>query len=141
MKGRTYRFMSDALFPFGFGLSYTDFSIGIGKIGKTKINKGETTSLTIPVTNSGKRNGTEVVQVYIRKVGETDSALKTLRGFQRIEVQAGKTKQAVIELPYSSFQFYDETKLQMISAAGDYEILYGTSSSDKDLKKIYVKLL
>jgi beta-glucosidase len=141
MKGRTYRFMSDALFPFGFGLSYTDFSIGTGKIGKTKINKGETTSLTIPVINSGKRGGTEVVQVYIRKVNERDSALKTLRGFQRIEVEAGKTKQAVIELPYSSFQFYDETKLQMISAAGDYEILYGSSSSDKDLKKIYVKLL
>lgn len=141
MKGRTYRFMSDALFPFGFGLSYTDFSIGAGKISKTKINKGETATITIPVTNTGKRRGTEVVQVYIRKVGVTDGSLKTLRGFRRIEVEAGKTNQAVIELPYSSFQFYDETKLQMTSASGDYEILYGNSSSDKDLKKIYVKLM
>jgi beta-glucosidase len=141
MKGRTYRFMSDPLFPFGFGLSYTDFSIGAGRINKTKINKGEAATLTIPVTNSGKRSGTEVVQVYIRKVDETDGLLKTLRGFRRIEVEEGKTKQAVIELPYSSFQFYDETKLQMTSAPGDYEILYGNSSSDKNLKKIYVKLM
>jgi beta-glucosidase len=141
MKGRTYRFMSDALFPFGFGLSYTHFSIGAGKISKTKINKGDSVVMTIPVTNSGKRRGTEVVQVYIRKINESDGPLKTLRSFQRIEIQAGKTQQSVIELPYSSFQFYDETKLKMSSAAGDYEILYGNSSSDKDLKKIYVKLM
>ena len=140
MKGRTYRYMSDALFPFGFGLSYTDFSIGTAKINKTKINKGEAAVLTIPVTNSGRRGGTEVVQVYVRKAGDAET-LKTLRGFQRIEVEAGKTRQAVIELPYSAFQFYDEAKLRMTTTAGDYEILYGSSSADKDLKKIYVKLL
>lgn len=141
MKGRTYRFMSDALFPFGFGLSYTDFSIGNCKLSKTNILKDETVKLTIPVTNTGKRDGTEIVQVYIRKTNETDGALKTLRGFQRIEVSAGKTNQAVIELPYSAFEFYDESELKMTSTKGDYEILYGNSSEDKDLKKIIVKLL
>ena len=68
MKGRTYRFMSDPLFPFGFGLSYTTFSIGNAEISKTKIKKDEGVQLTIPVTNTGKRAGTEIVQVYVRKV-------------------------------------------------------------------------
>ena len=141
MNGRTYRFMSDALFPFGFGLSYTDFSIGKATISKTNLSKGDTAKLTIPVTNSGKRAGTEVVQVYIRQINEIDGALKTLRGFQRIEIPAGKTSQAVIELPFSSFQFYKENESKMTSAQGEYEILYGNSSNDKDLKRIKVKLL
>ena len=141
MRGRTYRFMNDALFPFGFGLSYTEFSVGNAKISKTELKTGETATLTIPVANLGKRNGTEVVQVYIRKTNDTDGALKTLRGFQRIEVPAGKTNQAIIELPFSSFEFYDETQLKMTSAPGDYEIFYGNSSADKDLKKLNIKLL
>ena len=95
MKGRTYRFMSDPLFPFGFGLSYTTFSIGNATISKTAIKKDESVQLTIPVTNTGKRDGTEIVQVYVRKVNDTDGPLKTLRGFQRVDVAAGKTGQAI----------------------------------------------
>jgi beta-glucosidase len=103
MKGRTYRYMSDPLFPFGFGLSYTTFSIGTAKISKTEIKSGENVELAIPVSNTGKRDGTEIVQVYIRKVNDTDGPLRTLRGFQRAAVAAGKTGQAVINLPYRSF--------------------------------------
>ncbi|MGF7230385.1 hypothetical protein [Arachidicoccus sp.] len=63
MKRRTYRYMSDPLFPFGFGLSYTKFSIGNAQLDKTEIKKGGEVQLTIPVSNIGKRKGTEIVQV------------------------------------------------------------------------------
>jgi beta-glucosidase len=136
MKGRTYRFMSDPLFPFGFGLSYTTFSIGNAKINKTSIKNNESVTLTIPVSNIGSRDGTEIVQVYVRKVKDIDGPIKTLKGFQRINVAAGKTGQAVIDLPYNSFEFYDRTGGKMVVAAGEYELLYGTSSDNRDLKTI-----
>ena len=134
MKGRTYRYMSDPLFPFGFGLSYTTFSIGNAKLNNTSIKANESVELTIPVSNKGKRNGTEIVQVYVRKVNDTDGPLKTLKGFQRVDVSAGKTTQAVINLPYNSFEFFNRTTGKMDVTAGEYEILYGSSSDVKDLK-------
>ena len=134
MKGRTYRYMSDPLFPFGFGLSYTTFSIGNAKLNNTAIKANESVELTIPVSNKGKRNGTEIVQVYVRKLNDTDGPLKTLKGFQRVAVPAGKTVQAVISLPYNSFEFFDRSTGKMDVAAGEYEVLYGSSSDAKDLK-------
>ena len=134
MKGRTYRFMSDPLFPFGFGLSYTTFSIGNAKISKTTIKKDEDVELTIPVSNTGKRDGTEIVQVYVRRVNDTDGPFKTLKGFQRVDVAAGKTRQATITLPPSAFEFFDRTSDKMSLTLGDYELWYGSSSDSKDLK-------
>lgn len=134
MKGRTYRYMSDPLFPFGFGLSYTTFSIGNAKLNNTAIKANESVELTIPVSNKGKRNGTEIVQVYVRKLNDTYGPLKTLKGFQRVDVSAGKTAQAVINLPYNSFEFFDRSTGKMDVAAGEYEVLYGNSSDAKDLK-------
>jgi len=138
MKGRTYRFMSDPLFPFGFGLSYTTFSIEEAKISKSVIHKNGPVELVIPVSNTGKRDGTEIVQVYVRKVNDTDGPLKTLRGFQRIYVAAGKTAQVVISLPYTSFEFYDRENRKLAVTAGEYEVLYGNSSDAKDLKMVKI---
>jgi beta-glucosidase len=134
MKGRTYRFMTDPLFPFGFGLSYTTFSIGDAKISKTEIKNDESVELTIPVSNTGKRDGTEIVQAYVHKINDTDGPIKTLRGFQRVDVTAGKSNQAVINLPYKSFEFFDRKSNNMAVTSGEYEVLYGTSSDAKDLK-------
>jgi beta-glucosidase len=140
MKGRTYRFMSDPLFPFGFGLSYTTFTIGNAAISKTTIKKDEDVQLKIPVTNTGKRAGTEVVQVYVREVNDIGGPLKTLRGFQRVDVAAGKTVQASITLRPSAFEFFDRTSDKMSVAAGDYEVWYGSSSDAKYLKMTKVSI-
>jgi beta-glucosidase len=140
MKGRTYRFMSDPLFTFGFGLSYTFFSIGDARLSKTSIKTNESVELTIPVSNTGKRAGTEIVQVYVHKVNDTDGPSKTLRGFQRLDVAAGKSGQAVISLPYTSFEFFDQTSGKMAVTAGEYEVLYGNSSDAKTLKTAKVTI-
>jgi beta-glucosidase len=134
MKGRTYRYMSDPLFQFGYGLSYTSFSIGIAQLSKPEITNTENITVTIPVSNTGKRNGTEIVQVYIRKANDTDGPLKTLRGFKRITLAAGKAGTAIISLPYTAFEFYDKGSNKMNVVPGEYEILYGNSSAAKDLK-------
>lgn len=134
MRGRTYRFTNDALFPFGFGLSYTSFKIGNARLSNTAFKANETIHLTVPVTNAGKRDGAEVVQVYIRKVNDTDGPLKTLRGFKRLEIPAGKTQQVSIELNSSSFEFFDWGQRKMMVTPGEYEVLYGNSSDTKDLK-------
>ncbi|HUP10892.1 MAG TPA: glycoside hydrolase family 3 C-terminal domain-containing protein, partial [Niastella sp.] len=140
MKGRTYRYMSDPLFQFGFGLSYTTFSIGTAQLSKTEIGNNESITISIPVTNTGKRNGTEIVQVYVRKVGDSEGPLKTLRGFTRIVVAAGKTATAAINLPPAAFEFYDTNGGKMTVAAGEYEVLYGNSSAEKDLKVAKVSI-
>jgi beta-glucosidase len=140
MMGRTYRYMSDPLFPFGFGLSYTTFSIGDAKINKTRIKENETIELTVPVSNTGNRDGTEIVQVYVRKANETGGLLKTLRGFQRVDVAAGKTRGVTISLPPAAFEFFDRESGNMAVTAGEYEVLYGNSSDAKDLKTIKIAI-
>jgi beta-glucosidase len=140
MKGRTYRYMSDPLFPFGYGLSYTTFSIGNAMPNKTEVHKGEDVQLKIPVSNTGTRTGTEVVQVYIKRAGDTSGLLKTLKGFERIDLPAGKTAEAAINLPYNSFEFYDDKSLQMDVIPGEYDVWYGSSSDSKDLKLLKLQV-
>jgi len=141
MQGRTYRYMDDALFPFGFGLSYTTFKLDSAIANKTTINADETVQLTIPITNTGKCDGTEVVQVYVRKVDDIDGPLKTLKGFSRIHLKAGETKEVKIDLPPSSFEFYDWSQRKMTITSGEYEVYYGNSSDPKDLKKLFITIL
>jgi len=140
MKGRTYRYMSDPLFPFGFGLSYTNFKIGKATVDKSEIESNETVKLTVPVTNAGKRSGTEIVQVYIHKVNDIEGPIKTLRGFQRVELAAGKSGQATIDLPPSAFEFFDWAQRKMMVIPGDYEVLYGNSSDAKALKSLKITI-
>jgi beta-glucosidase len=134
MKRRTYRFMSDALFPFGYGLSYTNFSIGNAVFSSNSLAKDEAVTLAIPVSNTGRRNGTEIVQVYVRKADDVNGPVRTLRGFKRLDVPAGKSATAKITLPYSAFQFYSSDKFEMTVTPGEYELWYGSSSATKDLK-------
>ena len=134
MKGRTYRYFNDPLFAFGYGQSYTTFEIGEAKID----GKGTEYQVSIPVTNTGKRNGTEIVQLYIRDLSDKEGPLKSLRGFQRVEVKAGQTATATISLDAKSFEFWDAATNTMRTKPGQYEILYGTSSRDNDLKRMTI---
>jgi beta-glucosidase len=141
MKGRTYRYMTaEPLFQFGYGLSYTKFSIGDARLSKSQIKKEEELTITIPVTNTGKRSGTEIVQLYVKKVNDSNGPIKTLKGFKRIDIAAGKTMDAVIVLHSSSFEFYNDKTLKMDVTPGDYELWYGNSSAAKDLKMIKINI-
>ena len=136
MKGRTYRYFNDPLYAFGYGLSYTTFEIGEA----TSRVDGDAITVTSTVTNTGARKGTETVQVYIRNLQDPDGPLKSLRGFQRVTLNPGETTAVDINLDRKSFEFWDAETNTMRTKPGSYEILYGTSSADKDLKKLTVKL-
>ena len=135
MRGRTYRYFNDALYPFGYGLSYTTFSVGEGKLSKTG---DKSYTLTVPVTNVGKRDGDEIVQLYIRDLQDKEGPLKSLRAFQRVSVKAGQTVEAKLELTPKSFEFFDPETNTMRIKPGSFELLYGNSSADGSLKKIKV---
>ncbi|MGZ3963531.1 MAG: xylan 1,4-beta-xylosidase [Mucilaginibacter sp.] len=141
MKNRTYRHMTSApLFPFGYGLSYTTFNIGNAKASKTVIGNKEAIQLTVPIANTGKRDGTEVLQVYVRKVGDKDGPVKTLRAFKRMPISAGQTAIAMVNLPAKTFEFYNRDAGSVKVSPGDYELLYGTSSDSKDLKPLKITI-
>lgn len=141
MKGRTYRYMEDKpLFPFGYGLSYTTFDIGRATASSISAKAGEKIKLVIPVKNTGKRTGSETVQVYVKKV-DSGGPIKTLRSFKRIELPPNVSQDLTFELEPSFFEWYDPATLRMNVLPGDYEILYGTSSDNKDLQTLNIKLI
>lgn len=141
MQGRTYRYMKETpLFPFGYGLSYTTFSYGKAQADKNLLSKGDKLNLSIPVKNTGKRNGEEIVQVYIRRPADKEGPAKTLRAFKRVEIAQGKTENVMIELPYSAFEWFDATTNTMHPLSGMYEILYGSSSKAEDLHSLQVRI-
>ncbi|RJE74519.1 xylan 1,4-beta-xylosidase [Reichenbachiella sp. MSK19-1] len=141
MQGKTYRFMDDALFPFGYGLSYTQFEIGSAQLGRESINAGESLQINVPIKNTGDREGTEIFQVYVRKKGDEDGPLKTLRGFERVGLEAGKETKLEIELDASAFEFYNRSTEKMDVMPGTYQLFYGNSSDQADLKVVEVELI
>ena len=135
MKGRTYRYFNDALFPFGYGLSYTTFEVD-AKISLD--SKGIAVNFT--VENTGKRDGTEIVQVYIRNTADKEGPLKTLRAFKRVDVKAGKTVNETIRLNLESFEGWDSETNTMRFKPGTYEIFVGNSSKDEDLQCLTIQI-
>jgi beta-glucosidase len=135
MKNRTYRYFTGVpQYAFGYGLSYTTFSVGDAKISAKKMKKNGKVTLTIPVTNTGKREGTETVQVYVKRLDDAGAPIKALKGFQKLNLKAGETQKATITLDGEAFEYYDEMIDELSTKSGRYQILYGTSSMDKDLK-------
>lgn len=137
MAGRTYRYMTqEPLFPFGYGLSYTTFEYGSASLDKDNFRAGETLKLTVPVTNIGKRDGEEVVQVYLRKQGDAEGPLKTLRAFKRVNIPVGKTADVVFELKDKELEWWDASSNTVRVCAGDYDVLVGGNSETEGLRQL-----
>ena len=134
MKNRTYRYFTGIpQYAFGYGLSYTTFSVGKAKV-KSQKGKAPKVTLTVPVKNTGKREGSETVQVYVKRLNDAGAPIKALKGFQKVNLKAGETQNAVVTLDGEAFEYYDEMKDELAVKPGKYQILYGTSSRDEDLK-------
>lgn len=141
MKNRTYRYMKETpLFPFGHGLSYTNFEFGKGSLKSNTIKAGESAILSFSLKNLGKYSGEEVVQVYIRNMQDKEGPNKTLRAFQRINLNANEKQDISINLPASTFECFDTKTNSMNINPGVYEILLGATSDEKELQKIKIEL-
>ena len=137
MKNRTYRYFTGTpQYAFGYGLSYTTFAVGKGKLSAKSMKKNGKVTLTVPVTNTGKRQGTETVQVYVKALNDPGAPIKALKGFQKLMLKPGETQKAVITLDSEAFEYYDEAIDELSPKAGSYQILYGTSSRDNDLQAL-----
>ena len=133
MKNRTYRyFTGEPLFPFGYGLSYTNFEIGKPEYKDDKVQ--------VSIKNTGASAGLETVQVYIRNTADVEGPQKTLRAYQQVQLAPGEAKTIAIDLPHSSFEGWDTQSNTMRVVPGKYEIMVGNCSADKDLKKITINL-
>lgn len=133
MKNRTYRyFTGEPLFPFGFGLSYTTFECDKPVYKNDKVQ--------VRVKNTGAKAGLETVQVYLRQETDQEGPLKSLRAYSQVQLQPGEAKTISIDLPRSSFEFWDSQTNTMRVVPGRYELMVGSSSADSDLKKIPVTI-
>ncbi len=137
MENRTYRyFRGKPQYAFGYGLSYTTFAYGKGKLSRKQMKAGQTVTLTVPVTNTGKREGAETVQVYVKALDYAEAPIKSLKGFRKLWLKPGETQKAVITLDGESFEYYDPSIDELSTRPGRYQILYGSSSRDEDLQMV-----
>ncbi len=142
MDNRTYRyFRGTPQYAFGYGLSYTTFGYGQGKLSKASMKKDGKVTVTVPVTNTGSVAGAETVQVYVKALDNPDAPIKALQGFQKLQLAPGATKKASITLDGEAFSFYDEAVDGLSVKPGRYQILYGSSSRDEDLKALDFQVL
>jgi beta-glucosidase len=124
------------LFAFGYGLSYTTFAIGKPRLEKAKIKRDGSTRVSAEVANTGRRAGTEVVQMYIRdRVSSVTRPVKELKGFAKVTLRPGETTTVAIDITPDSLAFYG-IDMQYAVEPGEFSILVGTSSRDEDLQGV-----
>ncbi len=124
---------NDPLYPFGYGKSYTTFEYGEIKLNKTKLSANESLTATIKVSNTGKVAGKEIVQLYIRDiVGSTTRPVKELKGFDKIELKPGESKEVTFYITTEDLKFYNYD-LKHDWEEGDFDIMIGPDS--RDVKK------
>lgn len=128
------------LYPFGYGLSYTTYKYGKPTLSKDKINKNESVTISFDLTNTGKMDGTEIVQLYIRdEYGSITRPVKELKGFQRVALKAGETKKVEFTITPNDLKFYTIRKVWEVEP-GDFTIMVGASSADEDLQSVALKV-
>jgi beta-glucosidase len=130
---------NDPLYPFGYGLSYTSFSYSDPVLSKTSISGTEGLTATVTVTNNGNYDGEEVVQLYLHdKIASITPAVKQLKGFQKVFLKKGETKQVVFNINHSDLMFYDKD-LKLIAEPGEFDVMIGGNSRDVKMATFVLK--
>jgi beta-glucosidase len=128
------------LYAFGFGLSYTSFSIANLRLTKKKIGVRGSTRILVDVTNTGKREGTEVVQLYIRDVvSSATRPVKELKAFRKVRLQPGESTTVAFDITPALLSFYD-VNMKYVVEPGEFELMIGNSSRDADLTKLTLQV-
>jgi beta-glucosidase len=128
------------LYPFGFGLSYTTFAIKNLRLAKKSIGLNGSTKVLADITNTGRREGTETVQMYIRDViSSVTRPVKELKGFKKVSLKPGETKTVEIEITPDLLKFWN-IDMKYVVEPGEFEIMVGTSSRDADLQKVVLTI-
>jgi len=123
------------LYHFGYGLSYSKFTFSNIRIDKAKIKKDGSTKVKVDVTNAGKMEGDEIVQLYIRdKVSSVTRPWKELKGFRRVSLKPKETKTVTLEITPEQLAFHN-IDFKFVVEPGEFEIMVGNSSRDQDLLK------
>ena len=121
---------NDPLYPFGFGLSYTTFDYSDVKLSANTLTKGKSITASVTLSNTGKYDGKEVVQLYIRDlVGSITRPVKELKGFQKVSLKAGESKTISFNISENDLKFYN-SELKFVAEPGDFKVFIGTNSRD-----------
>ncbi len=121
---------NEPVYPFGYGLSYTNFTYSDFKISSTHLKKGQSLDAAITITNSGKYDGKEIVQLYIRDiVGSITRPVKELKGFQKIDLKAGASTTIHFKIGEELLKFYN-SDLKWLAEPGEFNIMVGPNSSN-----------
>ena len=121
---------NEPLYPFGFGLSYTEFGYGDIMLSASEITASDSLRVSMDVTNKGSRDGSEIVQLYIRDVvGSVTRPMKELKGFQKISLKAGETRTVNFTLGTKDLSFYN-SELKFVAEPGQFQVFVGGNSRD-----------
>ena len=130
---------NDALFPFGYGLSYTTFQYSPLSLSSNMMTTGGSIKASVTVTNTGSVEGTEVVQLYIRDmVGSIARPVQELKGFERISLKPGESRNVTFNIDAELLKFYN-SDLKFVSEPGEFEVMVGTNCRDVQRQKITLK--
>ena len=130
----------EPLFSFGHGLSYTQYRYSNARLSTPSLAAGQPVTVSVDVENSGERAGDEVVQVYVSDVVTSATWVnKALKGFARVHLEPGEKKAVQVELPWDSFKIVNAAGEPVVEP-GEFEILVGPSSRDRDLLKTTLKI-
>ena len=136
-NGRAYMyFRGEALYPFGYGLSYTTFAYSNLRASTSRLARDGQITVSVNVRNTGRRDGQEVVQLYVKHMGsKVERPIKELKGFQRVALKAGETKTVQITLQAKDLAYWDAQKKQWVVEDEKVNLIVGASSADVKLQQ------